>query len=125
MSRFRSSLNRVRVATAGVGILGALAVAVPATANAAGPVTLAPFGESVTFPTWVFGGTKVCATDLGVTSGVDTYNYARVDPFPTSDNTFDQVYVPKQGTGCVTGNWWGAPIRVTNLGSTYLHVQSY
>jgi hypothetical protein len=125
LSRFRSSLTRVRVATAGVATLGALAVAVPATANAAGPVTLAPFGESVTFPSWVFGGTKVCATDLGVTSGVDTYNYARVDPLPTWDGTFSQVYVPKQGTGCVTGNWWGDPVQVTNLGSTFLRVQSY
>jgi hypothetical protein len=124
MSRFRSSLTRVRVAAAGVGVLGALAVAVPATANAAGPATLAPYGGSVTFPTWVFGGTKVCATDLGAPYG-DTYNYARVDPFPTSDNTFDQVFVQKGGTGCVTGNWWGDPVQVTNLGSTYLRVQSY
>ena len=125
MSRFRNSLTRARVAAAGVGVLGALAVAVPATANAAGPVTLAPFGESVTFPSWVFGGTKVCATDLGVTSGVDTYNYARVDPLSTWDGTFDQVYVPKQGTCCITRSWFGDPVQVTNLGSTFLRVQSY
>jgi hypothetical protein len=126
MSRFRSSLTRVRVAAAGVGVLGALAVAVPATANAAGPVMLAPYGDSVTFPTWVFGSTKVCATNLGpLSGGINTYNYARVDPLPTFDGTFDQVYVPKNGTGCTTGNWWGDSVQVTNVGSTVLRVQSY
>jgi hypothetical protein len=117
MSRFRNSLTRVRVAAAGVGILGALAVAVPATANASSPVTL-DRGASVMFPTWSFGmSTQVCATNQGT-----GYSYARVDPFPYGDGIYDMLYVPSRGSNCELGNWWGNPIQVTNLGGNPLRV---
>jgi hypothetical protein len=109
---------RLRTLAAGLAAAGALAAGVPAAASAAGPVTLDP-QVNVLFPTWWGTGTQVCAANLGGELGV-----ARVDPFPYGDFIYDTMFVPSHSTRCMTGNWWGNPIQVTNLGGTQLRVST-
>jgi hypothetical protein len=93
----------------------ALAIGGTAPASAAGPDALAP-GQSVWYPTWVFGSTKVCATN--------DENQARMADVRSAASLpggqHDEIYVPPHSKKCID-RWWAVnPIEVSSISHTTL-----
>lgn len=101
---------------AGIGVAG---VSTAAPASAAGPNVLYSAGENVNFPTWVFGYTTVCATNINAVQ----YGRASVRPFGAWYAT--SLSLPPSGTRCTSGAWGGFPVNVANSGPTAIRVYSY
>jgi hypothetical protein len=93
----------------------ALAVGGTASASAAGPDALAP-GQSVWYPTWFFGSTRVCATNDEVQPGMADVRPAASLP----GGQHDEIYVPPYSERCIDRWWWANPIEVSNLSNTTL-----
>lgn len=90
----------------------ALAIGGSAPANAAGPNALAP-DESVTYPTWAWGPTKVCATNSRSQPGM-------VDVRPWSSSMHDEIYVRAYSSKCIDRWWFASPIDVINISDAAL-----
>ena len=101
---------------AGIGLAG---ISTAAPASAAGPNVLNSAGENVNFPTWVFGSTTVCATNMYG----NRYGYAAVRPFGAWYST--TLSLPPYGTRCTSGNWGGFQVNVANVGQTPIRVYSF
>jgi hypothetical protein len=122
MSATITGTSRRRIAAAGLALTAAIGIAgvtSAAPASAAGPNILNSAGENVNFPTWVFGSTTVCATNMYAT----TYGYAAVRPFGAFYST--TLSLPPSQTRCVSGNWGGFPVNIANAGRTPIRVYSY
>jgi hypothetical protein len=84
-----------------------VAASAPTVASAAGPNTLVP-GQRVTYPTWFWSSTTVCAQNNRNFPGT-----AQVIP-RTVFGDWDTIAVPAYSTRCIQRMWWGNSIDVLN-----------
>ena len=88
----------------------AFAIGGTAPASAAGPDPIRPGDPvGVTYPTWGWGGTKVC-----VTNDEGEHGMAKVQPLSNPGQN-DEIYVPAYDKKCIDRWWFGSPIQVTNI----------
>lgn len=112
-----SARLRRRTAAAGAAIMAAAALATggAATANAAGPNDLWP-GDTVTYPTWFWSATKLCAYNYGPDNG-----NVGVSPL---GNAYESFSVAPYSTRCISRWWYGNQIKVINIGSTIVQTRT-
>jgi len=87
-----------------------LAMGTAASASAAGPDYLNA-GQSVNYPTWGWGSTRVCAQNLSSRAGM-----ADVTPHWSSPpGQHDEIYVNAYTTRCIDRWWGGVWVNVANV----------
>ncbi|MDX6676411.1 MAG: hypothetical protein QOE31_463 [Solirubrobacteraceae bacterium] len=118
VSRPRFGRLRGRLAPLAVTLcaLAAIAGGNATAANAAGPNNLNP-GETVTYPTWAWWSTKLCAFNFSSSS----WGAVGVSPFGSA---YEQFYVAPYSTNCIARSWYGNPIKVINIGGTTLRTST-
>lgn len=114
--QLRRALGASLALAAGLGIAGAGAAA---PASAAGPNVLYSAGQNVNFPTWFWGTTTVCATNLSYYSWGTATVRGMLSPYPTT------LMLSPNSTRCTTQGWGGVPVNVANSGPSPLRVYSY
>ncbi|OJF14530.1 hypothetical protein [Couchioplanes caeruleus] len=113
----------VMCAAAGAALLG---MAVPASAatsqdvrpagadsRRAASVVLPPGGR-ITIPTWIFGNTQVCATNLGPSTPGRLEVKAQL-PWAGPENIDVPGFVERK---CISRFWGGVPVDLTNVSSS-------
>ncbi len=73
-------------------------------------------GDSGLMPTWGWGGTTLCVTNYGLSTGVAKVQARFGGAAP------EYVYVPPFGQNCINRWWFGNPLVVTDSGYTPLRI---
>jgi hypothetical protein len=128
-STLRRSLLASTSVLAGIALLGtgtaqAADSTKPATktasVSAAGTTTtLWSYGSNALIPTWFWGGTTLCARNIG-----SSYGAVRVQSATGAPPEYISSLAPYQEK-CINRWWWGVPVYVTNVSSTPVQVRSY
>jgi hypothetical protein len=88
-----------------------------ATAATASSTTylLPGYGSSGLMPTWVWGGTTLCAFNVG-------YSYGTLKVQSTTGAAPEYIGVGPYQQNCINRWWWGVPVRTTNVSNSPLLV---